>query len=496
MTHTEILTLCGEKSIIRPNLPLKLGVEAVNRIMLEETHESIGKFGLFDSSSPNYTTYYPDVSAADLNPSDAEFIYPVYRLLSKVVIAPHNMAIDFTSGDVLKKSMPLLVGQSVMVDHEMQSGNILGVIQNTYWQEEYTTNDGVKVPAGINGILKIDGKANPRLARLIMMDPPALHSSSVTVKFGWEKSHKDVPDDQFMQKLGTFDDKGTLYSKKVSKIMMYYENSLVPHGADPFAKKVENGKIVLAKQAEKIYNMSFADDSIFKKHDYFTAIGGKPSPISFATLSFSELATDHEDNNTIINKLNTEDMELSVLIAALKLDATVITDEASFTAHIQAQLDAVASLTAEKTTLAGEVTTLKETIIAKEGEVATLTAEKTTLSTERDEAMKFKDKAIEVETGKRTEAKRLYNVIKADKADAAFLTSLDTMELSAVEVLMADYATQVETLMPLSCVKCGSKEVTRASGKVSTASASSEDLRTTIQNKAVADATKAFAEMK
>ena len=189
-------------------------------------------------------------------------------------------------------------------------------------------------------------------------------------------------------------------------------------------------------------------------------------------------------------------MELSVLIAALKLDATVITDEASFTAHIQAQLDAVASLTAEKTTLAGEVTTLKETIIAKEGEVATLTAEKTTLSTERDEAMKFKDKALEVETGKRTEAKRLYNVIKADKADAAFLTSLDTMELSAVEVLMADYATQVETLMPLSCVKCGSKEVTRASGKVSTASASSEDLRTTIQNKAVADATKAFAEMK
>jgi hypothetical protein len=300
-----------------------------------------------------------------------------------------------------------------------------------------------------------------------------------------------------MQKLGTYDDKGTLYSKKVSKIMMYYENSLVPHGADPFAKKVENGKIVLAKQAEKMYNMSFADDSIFKKHDYFTAIGGKPSPISFGTFSFSDLITDHETHNTNTNNLNTDDMELSVLITSLKLDPAVVMDEASFIAAIQAQFDAVASLTAEKETLTGETTTLKESITAKDADIATLTAEKTTLTTERDEAMKFKTRALEVETGKRTEAKRLYNIIKADKADAAFLTSLDTMEFSAVETLMADYGIQVESLMPLTCSDCHSKNVSRASAtSTSSAGVGSGDLRTTIQNKAAASATKSFAEGK
>ena len=479
MPNTEVLTLQGAKAIIRPNLPSNLSMEAVDRIMKEGTKGEIEKFGLFDGASPNYTTYYPDVTSADLTPTDAEFIYPVYRVLSKIVIDPAYRAIDFTQGDILKKSRNLLVGQAVMVDHEMMSGNVLGVIQAVYWQEAYTTEDGVKVPAGINAKLKIDGKANPRLARLIMMDPPALHSCSVTVRFNWDKSHPDLSDEEFYSKLGTKDSKGNLYSKHVSKILMYYENSLVPHGADPFAKKVENGQIVLAKQAEKIYQMSFADDSIFRHNSYFTPIGGKPSPYNCVSMSFSDLISDHEDDNTNNFKLNNTDMELSELLVSLGLDPTTIANQESFVTHIKGVL--------------AEIGTLTQTVTDKDTEIGTLTQTVTSLTTERDEALTFKAQAEEVVNFKKNEAKRLLTILKGDKADAALLTAIDTMAVAAVEGLIADYQGQVENLMPLSCKDCGSKNVSRASVSFSQDNPPNPgNIRETFINKATKEATKHF----
>ena len=403
----EILTLTGSKALIRSNLPSKLGFDAVERIQKEETKETIGKFGLFDSSSPNYLTYYPDVTAEDLAPQDSEFIYPVFRLLSEVVIAPHQMAIDFTKNNALKNSMPLLLGQSVYVDHEMMTGNVMGVIKEVFWQEAYTTADGIKVPAGINAVLKLDGKSNPKIARGIMMDPPSIHSSSVTVKFRWEKSHPKMADNEFMNQLGTFAKDGNLVSKVVCQIMMYFENSIVPHGADPFAKKLQNGQIVLAKQARQMYDMSFSAN-LTGKSEFFAKPGAyltkTASTINQATFCFSDLVTELQNDNTNHNNLNTEDMKFEELIQSLGLSELNLADEAAFIAHVSQKLGEVVTLGTQVSEKTAEIGTLKATITTHEATISTLTAENTELKP-------FKERVKAVDTATRAEAARLYNIL-------------------------------------------------------------------------------------
>ena len=92
--------------------------------------------------------------------------------------------------DVLKKSMQMLIGQTINIDHEIAVGNAIGAVSEVFWQPAYKTKSGIEVPAGINAVLKIDGKSNPRIARGVMMDPPSIHSNSVTVRFKWEPSDR------------------------------------------------------------------------------------------------------------------------------------------------------------------------------------------------------------------------------------------------------------------------------------------------------------------
>lgn len=110
------------------------------------------------------------------------------------------MPTDFSKNGVLKASMKLMLGQTVNCDHETSIGNAIGSVSQVMWQEGYT--DGkFKIPAGINGVLKIDGKSNPRIARGILMEPPSIHSNSVTVQFRWDKSHPELDNNEFWENL-------------------------------------------------------------------------------------------------------------------------------------------------------------------------------------------------------------------------------------------------------------------------------------------------------
>ena len=51
-----------------------------------------------------------------------------------------------------------------------------------------------------------------------MMDPPAIHSNSVTVRFSWEKSHPELTDQQFYDKIGSYDKDGKLIKRNVKVI--------------------------------------------------------------------------------------------------------------------------------------------------------------------------------------------------------------------------------------------------------------------------------------
>lgn len=149
------------------------------------TRESVETYG-FWGSDIDYNTYYPDLKLEDLKPKDGEFINPMFRLLSATIVSKNYNPTDFSRPGVLKASMPLLLGQTVNCDHSTDIGNAIGAVSKVTWQEAYKAENGFMIPAGINGVLKIDGKANPRIARGILMDPPSIHSNSVTVQFKWE----------------------------------------------------------------------------------------------------------------------------------------------------------------------------------------------------------------------------------------------------------------------------------------------------------------------
>lgn len=451
----ELLDLNMGHSIIRGHKPANLPIEGIERVQHEAKKADLNSFGLFDTSTPNYYTYYPEVKPEDLNPQDAEFIYPVFRLLSSIVIYPTRLAIDFTEGNVLRNSMPLLKGQSLYVDHEMTTGNVMGSIMDVMWQEEYVT-DGVKVPAGINGLLMIDGKSNPRVARAIMMTPPAIHSSSVQIQFAWKPSHKFKDDKEFMAKLGTYDSKGTLIRKVVEEVLRYAENSLVPHGMDPFAKKLSNGKIVLAKSANKIYSMQFSEKQI--ERNPFLSVTATPDHTVYqlAMMNFSEVINTNNSINT--DQTQNANIMFEEMLAALGYTTEQFADTTALTAHLKASISEVDTLKEKVTTLEADAEAMVTTQTELTEQVSNLTGENTTL---KEKVASLEDLAAGEITKFREEAKKFYTLVKGDKADAALLTSLEAMDIAGVKAFLSEYNTQYEQLVPLTCQDCHSTNVSR-----------------------------------
>lgn len=405
----------------------------------------IEKFGLFDSASPNYTTYYPEVDPKELTPDDEEFIYPVFRLLSNVII---NNSIEFPE-EVLKASIPLIIGQSVYPDHEAMTGNAMGVVLSAYWQDSYKIG-GKKVPGGINGTFKLDGKANPRIARGIMMDPPSIHSNSVTVSFTWVKSHPELTDDEFYNKIGTFDKKGVLVRRVADKIVMYHETSLVPHGADPFAQKVgEDGKIVLPKYAF-VRNERFADKNQYSQEiinvDY-KALTESPTTHSTLSLSASTLENPTNTGTKLKTKPNMNEKLLALIAAHFKFDVAALTEETYETtvreilsAHESAIRD---SVTAEFTP---QIATLNQSIADLTAKVTDLTA-----------------KADSVVIKLREEATKFYKLLAGETPDQAILDNISKADFALATSLLNQYQSAFEEKLPLTCGKCGSTNVSRKS---------------------------------
>ena len=175
----------------------------------------------------------PDVTIADIVPSAEDYITASCRALSKVIIP--DRFIDFTQGDILKKSAGMLKGATLYPNHRAFVENWLGVVTKSFWDEENN-------PPGINADIKVDALANPRIARGMLMDPPALSRYSVTIFSEWEKSHSDLEDREFFDLLGSNVD-GQMVRFIITKIKGYGELSLVWFGADWGAKAIGKPKI-------------------------------------------------------------------------------------------------------------------------------------------------------------------------------------------------------------------------------------------------------------
>lgn len=416
------------------------------------SRESVQKFGLF-SSDIDYNTYYPNLTAEDLKPNAEEFIEPMFRLLSATIVSKNWNPTDFSQPGVLKNSMKYLLGQTVNCDHSTDVGNAIGSVSQVMWQEAYKDGNFV-IPAGINGVLKIDGKANPRIARGILMNPPSIHSNSVTVQFRWEKSHPDMDECDFYDKLGTYDEHGNMIRRIVTEVVRYLETSLVSHGADTFAQKIgEDGKIINPEFAKRTWSSYSEYQEDTKKAYYFTDFK-------------SDIDSYQEENNdtpsNIINNSSekvtkTMNKELREFLEKLFGDNMLSLSEGQeITAEIA--LSAVKNLVSSKSDL--------------ETKVANLTTEKASLS----EQIANKDTQIanlnEMATVGKNHIASLrettvanYKKLMGDAVDETIVTMLnaETTGLQTLISLNKDYSARLEEKFPLHCAKCGSHDISRAS---------------------------------
>ena len=465
LKKTETIKLIGGHALIMGHKPEKISMSQVVE-KLEKEGQEFSSLGLFDSSTPNYANYYPDVTAEDLAPKDGEFIEPIFRLLSNVTVQHGYNPIHFPV-DVLKKSMYKLIGQTINIDHETALGNAIGTVKSVEWQNAYT-KDGVKVPAGINGVLKIDGKSNPRIARGIMMDPPSIHSESVTVNFQWVKSHPNMSDEEFRNKLGSLDDKGKLVQKVASNIIAYHEISLVGHGADPFAQKIgKDGKIVnVAYAGSRTGQLGAEDlDGVAMAWDW--------KDLSSAQINGTEtILNSYTDNENLINNNEQNQLEMNELLRLLEtmfgLEVNSLTEEnhKAELAKFKLSYDAIAlkAKDADKPVVVLGLSGVDNI----EKEINDLRTFKQTVPANLTELQGLATVATTVITELRDDTKRLYKLSLGEKGkeDANIIALIDAADHKSLVALHKQYDEATDKLYGFVC-ECGSHNVTRASAKTS-----------------------------
>lgn len=434
-----VITLKAGHTLILGNIPDAIDLSKLEENKMLGNNIDIQKFGLFETSAPNYTTYYPDVTPEDLNPKDEDFIQPVFRMLSEVIVSK-GRPIDFSANNVLRKSMNKLLGQTVNVDHETATGNAIGAVSEVFWQPAYTASDGTKIPAGINAKLKIDGKSNPRLARGIMMNPPSIHSNSVSVRFSWLPSHKFDDPNEFYAKLGSHNDKGELIRCVVDDIIAYSETSLVAHGADPFAQRIgDDGQIVNTKYANTAYQFS-ADKPIQASWEVdFKEYQNEDNEVAILSLS---------NNNNNINTNPTDSMNIEELIQTLVSDFSF----------------------GEDTTAENLLEKLGEKLGESDTEVENLTTERDQLKTENDtlkstnaDLAAGKEQVTNLTESTKQEALRFYKASKGEKADDAIIDLISKADLKTAGAFLKQYKAEADDKFSATCNKCKSTDISRNS---------------------------------
>lgn len=453
--HLDSMVIGQGHTIMAGYIPEAVGAKAFSENYYKwknPTPDSIAQFG-FWGGDIDYNTYYPNLDKSELTPKDEEFIEPMFRLLSETIVSKNWNPTDFGQNGVLKASMKMLLGQTVNCDHETNIGNAIGAVSQVMWQESY--KDGsFTIPAGINGILKIDGKANPRIARGILMEPPSIHSNSVTVQFKWDKSHPDMEESEFYQKLGTYDSKGVMVRRIVTEIVRYLETSLVSHGADSFAQKIgSDGKIInptFAKRTWASYE-EYRDDK--SKQYFFTDYKSDLSSFQENDTRDSFNDNDAKDNHSNENNMNEFEKFLESLFGdnMLTLEEGKEMNQETVVACIQNLVSSRNTLQTSVDNLTTEKTSLTEQISNLNAEVANL---KEMATVGKNHIASLRENAVET-----------YKKLMGENADETIVTMLnaETTGITTLVSLTKDYQARLEEKFPLTCSKCGSKDVNRAS---------------------------------
>ncbi|WP_016759398.1 hypothetical protein [Leptospira weilii] len=148
-----------------------------------------------------------------------------FRMLSKTLI--EGYWIDFSKDNVLKDALNLFETK-IFKDHETNVENSIGHVLNPIWSNSQKLE-------GIDGTYRIFKAFGASIIDRLVTDPPILDSTSVGIRFTYERSHPDL--DYFYSNLGREID-GHVVRFIITKILSVPETSIVYAGADPNAKRL------------------------------------------------------------------------------------------------------------------------------------------------------------------------------------------------------------------------------------------------------------------
>lgn len=445
--------------------------------------DSTESFGIFGSSSDNNKFWGNTIKESDIIPNESDYIRQPFRLISATVVGAGSWkATDFSMAGVLKASVSKLDRKTVYKDHEQDSNNWSGHIENPVWQDAFVNGDGTPIPAGINGVVAIDYKVDPKLARGVASG--AIYSNSVTVDFGWEPSHEFSSIDEFEAHVGTLGSDGKMVRRVATNINDYYESSMVWLGADPFGKAIDaEGNF---KNVDKGRVVAYsADNAECKKYSTaktMTAMYGMDGK-SFLSLS--------KNSNFVPNKSDMNKF-LVAFLAAFTQQIGVSKVEELTDAHLDKIGELSGLLKSPEDTAAIQLSAQAKPLIEKvraglglaegaalpdtfdnvsfvasdklaeyavaEGKVTSLSAEVATLTTKVGELQPLADKGIAYNNEQRKEAERLYK-LSVPKEDESMLTLIRTGDMAVVGSLLNSYTQHLGSdKFKGKCAKCGSEE--------------------------------------
>lgn len=472
---------------------LKLGCAGVALALPSDEkarNSFMASFALADTNK-----FYPGLNVKnDVAPKPEDFIDVPFRLLSATIVAGGTWrATDFSDENVLKASISRMLGKPVYKDHDTDLDNWVGLVKAPKWTAAFTSTTGVAIPAGIDGIISIDAKTNPKIARGVLVG--GIFSNSVTVEFDWVPSHDFESDDEFEMNVGSIID-GKMVCRKCTKIWDYYESSLVWLGADPYAKLIDNNGDLVNVDTTSTYDDAIVQTTYKKDKKY--AVN---SCLSKNVLSLSRPQNPTKPSNS--NPMNEEllkalrillgladDAEITAeMVSAIKIakpeDATAL---AASQELAQATAEVITELTGEEVKvenltkaavhkLKGHKAVKTDDLSGKDAQIVTLTADKATLTTDKANLTAqvttlTSDKqalTTEVETlkpdatlgkqfvsDKRAECIRLYKIAVDNKPVEAVINLMNNAKNEELDGLLTQYTKGVTMKFTGTCVDCGS----------------------------------------
>ena len=489
-SKAELMASQVDLSAVGINLPIKN--RDINELRKEYNVQGDISLGSMWGSM-NDPKYYKDLQAQDIVPKPEDFIEVPFRLLSATTVGAGTWkATDFSDEQMLKKSMEFLIGKPMYKDHETDLDNWIGLVRGVSWEKSKEQN-GVKVPAGINGLVAIDAKTNPKTARGVLLG--SIFSNSVTVEFKWEQSHEFENEWDFYDSIGQLGKDGKMIRRVVKEITNYHESSLVWLGADPFAKAItENGELKNIDYGS-VYEYSkmgysktkrATDRELSKEEVKELLQSNRKYTVSFAMdekiLPLVKLGENKENKNDFVNMdkfiqafIATFGKQLGIteekpseeqLISYLKELQLAKKDEESEKAkELITKVTELMKATDEKATDLEQflkenqfvqATKLAEYEAASK-QVSELTTKVETLTQEAQTLKKDAEVGIKYRSAKKEEAIRLYKAtVGVDNVQQAVVDLFNKAEDEAIDGLLAQYTKGATANFSGTCADCGS----------------------------------------